>query len=718
MALSDITTAKGGFSAPVSGATAHEVDPISRIEGHLGVHVQVDGTGKIVEADAHGNLWRGFENFLLGRNPNDAITFTQRICGVCPVPHGMTATYAVESVYGLNSGFQTFEQSAADAADGVPRKAMIMRNLILSSEFLMSNITHFYHLAAPSYVQGPAMPPWTPYFNDNDYSEYLLSKPTLASAESTRRALPENGASSAYSKDLWSAVIKSYVHALRIRRLTFEAAGLFAGRMPMTSSYIAGGVTFDHAQDISKHISTFDKLTKEVALFVLKDYVPIVLALGILYPDYDNVNNAHTTGTGKGWGGGLGNFLSWGAFPQGKTLGTLLYQRGTFTGGMGGTLHAGMTVANVEANLTESIARSHYTDPDGDYDATAKNAYPGNVQHTVPDRTVGYSWMKAPRWGTTAMEVGPMARLVINGLYPLPTGGGVLVSDAVNTAWTGAGAAAGPKDAYVNTVHSVVGLKPSSISADIAIGAFRSGLAELWAWDGSAWTCYNTTGTDPVGAMIPTGVGAFTTVNASGVGDGTLESLYADSTTIIWGIIGHDIATMKTGLSTMDRLRARGLETLFLVQIMVGTPVNWGNTTLGGWMHELDLVKSGATWQKPTIPAGQQSGFGGNEAPRGALMHQVTINGGKIVRYQCIVPTTWNGSPKDNAGTRGAIEEAVVGAQFEGRSAKFLKAAEYATAGGSGLPANVNAGTGTAVSGVEPLRIAQSFDPCIACAIH
>jgi len=63
-----------------------EVDPISRIEGHLGVKLTTNDTTHVVEeADVHGNLWRGFENFLIGRDPNDAITFTQRICGVCPV---------------------------------------------------------------------------------------------------------------------------------------------------------------------------------------------------------------------------------------------------------------------------------------------------------------------------------------------------------------------------------------------------------------------------------------------------------------------------------------------------------------------------------------------------------------------------------------------------------------------------------------------------------
>ena len=151
-------------------AGTYEVDPVSRIEGHLGIKVTTDGaaTGAtITNAQAHGNLWRGFENFLLGRAANDAITFVQRICGVCPVPHGMTSTYAVDTVLGYSAGHITF---AYDGTNGVPKKAVSIRNLVLGMEFLMSSITHFYHLAAPSYIQGPAIPPWTPYFADSYYS--------------------------------------------------------------------------------------------------------------------------------------------------------------------------------------------------------------------------------------------------------------------------------------------------------------------------------------------------------------------------------------------------------------------------------------------------------------------------------------------------------------------------------------------------------------------
>jgi len=63
------------------GTVTNEVDPIPRIEGHLGVGVNVSG-GSIVSAYTHGNLWRGFENIVVGREPNDPITLMQRICGV------------------------------------------------------------------------------------------------------------------------------------------------------------------------------------------------------------------------------------------------------------------------------------------------------------------------------------------------------------------------------------------------------------------------------------------------------------------------------------------------------------------------------------------------------------------------------------------------------------------------------------------------------------
>ena len=82
-------------------------------------------------------------------------------------------------------------------------------------------------------------------------------------------------------------------------------------------------------------------------------------------------------------------------------------------------------------------------------------------------------------------------------------------------------------------------------------------------------------------------------------------------------------------------------------------------------------------------------GMGLWDAARGALGHWIAIEHGKIARYQAVVPTTWNASPKDDRGTPGPIEQAMLGTRVDDTSNPFALA-----------------------------RIVRSFDPCIACAIH
>jgi hydrogenase large subunit len=76
-------------------------------------------------------------------------------------------------------------------------------------------------------------------------------------------------------------------------------------------------------------------------------------------------------------------------------------------------------------------------------------------------------------------------------------------------------------------------------------------------------------------------------------------------------------------------------------------------------------------------------------AARGALGHWIEIKNGKIARYQAVVPTTWNASPKDDKGQPGPIEQAMIGTIVEDTENPFALA-----------------------------RIVRSFDPCIACAVH
>ena len=678
-------------SPPLAKSKTIEVDPISRIEGHLGVKLTTNADGYVEEAKVHGNLWRGFENFLIGRNPNDAITFVQRICGVCPVPHGTTAMFAVESVYGYNDNFQTGMIGAPGVATGkgVPAKALHIRNLVMSAEFLMSSITHFYHLAAPSYVQGPNMAPWTPYFDDTYYHSLLLS-----AGHGVGGQLPLKDPTNGFSADLWSAVINQYVKALRIRRLTFEAGAMFAGRMPMTSSFVAGGVTTDNTENLSAKCLKFRDMIAEVGTFIVKEYVPLVLALGALYAPFDNVNNG-----GTGYGAGIKKYLSWGAFPQSD--GTLALGKGFKSGMTPAAAVQPIDTAAVHANLREDCTFARY---DITSDAAVAAGYtddgisdPSKVNRTIPKRDDAskYSWLKAPRWNGNSAEGGPLARMFVMGL----------IKDNVPYATSvDLGTAADPLADYADYVHSSgLGLDPKMVGADLAVALLREGLAELHA--------PGVLGGVVVGKTVGTkGVG----VSVVGLPNATIIAAYTHTASYITGTVAGWIIGLKGGASTMDRLRARGIESLYLVQKMLGgfRKATGDFPAMGGWIGELNSVPvTGATYVAKPVPLGTKSGFGATEAPRGALMHFLTIKGGKIDAYQCVVPTTWNASPKSTigpggvigTGERGPMEAAMIGIPYSDAGAEFKNIA------GAMVPT---------AGGVEALRVAQSFDPCIACAVH
>jgi hydrogenase large subunit len=111
------------------------VDPITRIEGHLRIDVEVDG-GRVQKSWSSGQMWRGIEVILQGRDPREAWLFTQRICGVCTTVHAITSVRAVENAIGLE----------------IPLNAQYIRNLILAAHALHDHIVHFYHLSALDWV--------------------------------------------------------------------------------------------------------------------------------------------------------------------------------------------------------------------------------------------------------------------------------------------------------------------------------------------------------------------------------------------------------------------------------------------------------------------------------------------------------------------------------------------------------------------------------------
>ena len=128
------------------------VDPITRIEGHLGIRIEVESK-RVEKAYSSGEMFRGFEAILKGRSPLDSQQITQRICGVCPISHGTASILAQDEAYGITP----------------PKNGRLVRNLILAANFIQSHILHFYHLTALDFVDITAITKYQgkdPFLND------------------------------------------------------------------------------------------------------------------------------------------------------------------------------------------------------------------------------------------------------------------------------------------------------------------------------------------------------------------------------------------------------------------------------------------------------------------------------------------------------------------------------------------------------------------------
>jgi hydrogenase large subunit len=325
------------------------IDPVTRLEGHLKIAVtinEVRGQQQVVDARATGTLFRGFEQLLVGRAPGDAQHLTQRICGVCPVPHGMASVMAQDAAYRMR----------------VPANARVMRNLVLGANFVQSHILHFYHLTALDYIDGPAMPPWQPSWKAD-------KRITGATA---------------------TTLVNHYVTAIDMTRKAHEMGALFGGRMPDPAAYVAGGFTTTPRPE---RIAKFTAYLDELIPFIQNVYLPDVAALRGVYADYNTI------------GRGYGNLLSFGVFDLETTGRSRLLRRGRSENGAS-------AVNSVDlSQISESVRHSWYED-------STTNLNPASGQ-TLPQspKAKAYSWLKAPRYAGAPYEVGPLARMWVNGDY-------------------------------------------------------------------------------------------------------------------------------------------------------------------------------------------------------------------------------------------------------------------------------------------------------------
>jgi hydrogenase large subunit len=576
-----------GFKLDNSGKRI-VVDPVTRIEGHLRVEVNLDSNNVIRNAVSTGTMWRGLEVILKGRDPRDAWAFTERICGVCTGTHALTSVRAVEDALDIQ----------------IPANANIIRNLMQLNLYIHDHLVHFYHLHALDWVDVvsalKADPKRTSELAQSISSWPLSSPGYFRDIQNRLKKFVDSGQLGPFANAYWGnpayklppeanlMAVTHYLEALDFQKEIVKVHTIFGGKNPHPN-WLVGGVPCAinlegtgavgaiNMERLNLVKSIIDRCTE----FVEQVYIPDLLAIGSFY---------------KGWlyGGGLSskNLLSYGDLPlkaNDYSAGNLMLPRGAIINGKLDEIHP-VDLRDPE-QVQEFVAHSWYKYPDEKLGlhpwdgVTEPNFVLGpNTKGTKTnikelDEGAKYSWIKAPRWRGHAMEVGCLPRMVLGYLQPKE----------------------------YPEIHGLV--------------------------------------------------------------EGALKHLDVPVTALF---------------STLGRTAARGLETAYCVKLQAREFDRLMANLKAGDLNTANIDK----WEPSTWPK-EAKGVGFTEAPRGALGHWIKIKDTKIDNYQCVVPTTWNGGPRDHKGQIGAFEASLM-------DTPVAKADEP----------------------LEILRTLHSFDPCLACSTH
>jgi hydrogenase large subunit len=379
------------------------IDPVTRIEGHLRIDVEVDG-GRVSDAWSSGQMFRGIEQILLGRDPRDAWLFTQRFCGVCTTVHAIASVRAVENALQLE----------------VPLNAQYIRNLILIAHAMHDHIVHFYHLSALDWVDvvsalkadpgktaalGESLSDW-PHNNRLQMQEV---KDRLASfVNAGQLGVFANGYWGHPAMQLPPEVnllaVAHYLQALDYQRKANEVVTILGSKTPNIQNLAVGGVAnainLDNESTLNMHkLFRIKNTLAEMTQFIHQVYLPDVCAIGALYANW------------LPYGAGIKNYLAVPDLP--------LDGAGTVFDLPGGTIFDGKLDGVTEIknfqdayfrdNVTENVAHAWY-----EGDAT-RHPWDGETRpnYTEYEDDGKYSWVKAPRFGGKPMQVGPLAQVLV-----------------------------------------------------------------------------------------------------------------------------------------------------------------------------------------------------------------------------------------------------------------------------------------------------------------
>lgn len=347
------------------------IDPITRIEGHLAIDVEIEN-GVVKDAWSRGTMFRGMEILLKGKDPRDASYVTDRVCGVCTGSHNWASSLALDDAFGAT----------------VPKGGRLLRHLILGSIWLHDHPLHFYHLSALDYIDVMAVAQYKG--NDEDLNRVKDKIVKLVQAGDPAPLIPRYKPDEFCVTDpeIVTSAVKHYIDALHFQALAKKMAAIFAGKVPHNSAIVVGGVTkYPNPQDIQNFISLFQQVKK----FVTEVYVPDVLAFGTgpLLP------------LAQAGVGGFNNFMSYGGFQMDDAGTKLLFDPGVV---IGGDLN---NIKGMNRDLiAEEVKYAWYKDEPG------RHPFNGATDF-VKEKKDAYTWLKAPRYDGLPMEVGPLARMMI-----------------------------------------------------------------------------------------------------------------------------------------------------------------------------------------------------------------------------------------------------------------------------------------------------------------
>ena len=373
--------------------TRSVIDPITRIEGHLRVEMEVEN-GVVADAWVSGGCFRGMELVVQNRTPEDAAQIVERICGVCPVSHAHASSIAGDKAYGIT----------------ISNNARIVRNLLEGAQFLHSHILWLYNLAALDYVN----PLNALQANVDDAYAVALENGLALHSDLNQlyeklAAFADNGQLAIFSGNWFDAdggeayvdnpaanliLTSHYLEALKMQARSSEMAALLGGKMPHVMTSIPGG---------NMWVPTESKLDDLLAMATeVRDWVnDTVLAdtvmLAKLYPEVLT------------FGKGCGRYIAWGVFegpdwPYGDNYTEQMLNRYLPMA----VLDEQFQASDVQENLiTEYMGRSWYKGSET-YTSPYFVTDPDFTEYNVDDR---YSWVKAPAYDGKPMEAGSMARI-------------------------------------------------------------------------------------------------------------------------------------------------------------------------------------------------------------------------------------------------------------------------------------------------------------------